>query len=136
MKFVKEFKDFINKGNVMDLAVGVIIGAAFTSIVDSLVKDIIMPVVSLFTSGTDFSAWYIQIRAGDDASRLNYGNFIYAIINFLIISIVVFIMVKGINELNITEKKEEEATTKVCPYCKTQININAVKCPNCTADLS
>lgn len=114
---LKEFKEFIAKGNVMDMAVGVIIGAAFTAIVTSLVDDIINPFISLFTGGVDFSSLKIALGEGPDAATVNYGNFIMAVINFLIVAWVVFLMVKGVNRIrSATEaKKEEEAAAPAGP---------------------
>ncbi len=126
-KLVQEFKKFISRGNVMDLAVGVIIGGAFTAIVTSLVNDIIMPVITLFTSN-GFESWIIPLR-GD--VTLNIGSFIGAIISFLIISIVVFIMVKIINKLH----KKEEVKPTLCPYCKSAVNKEATRCPHCTSQI-
>ena len=145
-KTVEEFKKFALKGNMIDLAVGVIIGGAFDSIVSSLVNDIVMPILSLFTGKLDFSNWFIALdgnkyataaaAAEAGAATLNYGNFISGVLNFLIMAIVVFVMVKAINKL----KKEEPApvaapTTKKCPYCKSEIALDAVKCPHCTSTL-
>ena len=135
---VAEFKEFIMRGNVIDLAVGVIIGGAFGAIVSSLVDDIIMPVISLFTKGMDFSKLAIQIN---EETTLNYGNFISAVINFLIMALVIFLMVKAINKARSIGKKEEPAeeaapTTKVCPFCKSEIAIDATRCPNCTSELA
>ena len=135
---VGEFKEFIMRGNVVDLAVGVIIGGAFGAIVSSLVDDVIMPVISLFTKGMDFSKLAIQIN---EETTLNYGNFISAIINFLIMALVIFLMVKAINKAQSIGKKEEPAaeeapTTKVCPFCKSEIAIEATRCPHCTSELS
>ena len=135
---VAEFKEFIMRGNVMDMAVGVIIGGAFGAIVSSLVDDIIMPVISLFTKGMDFSKLAIQIN---EETTLNYGNFISAVINFLIMALVIFLMVKAINKARSIGKKEEPAeeaapTTKVCPFCKSEIAIDATRCPNCTSELA
>ncbi|MBE6012294.1 large conductance mechanosensitive channel protein MscL [Anaeropeptidivorans aminofermentans] len=140
-KIFQEFKEFINRGNVMDLAVGVIIGSAFTAIVNSLVNDILMPVLSLITGGSDFQNWYIILSTEGDGSKLNYGMFLSAILNFLLIAFVIFILVKFINKaMDMGKKKPEQAesapATKECPYCKSNININAVKCPNCTSDLN
>ena len=132
---VAEFKEFIMRGNVLDLAVGVIIGGAFQAIVSSLVDDVIMPVISLATGGKDFSEWKVML--GETAS-LNYGNFISAIINFLIMAIVIFLIVKSINKVSAKFKKEEAPaapTTKVCPYCKSEIAIDAVKCAHCASNL-
>ena len=137
MKILKEFKDFISRGNVMDMAVGIIIGGAFTGIVNSLVNDIINPLIGMI-GGTDLTGYVLVLK--DDAT-LNYGSFLTAIINFLIMAVVVFIMVKTINTMNkalTRKKKEEEAapTTKVCPFCKSDVNIEATRCPHCTSELS
>ena len=135
---IGEFKQFIMRGNVLDLAVGVIIGGAFQSIVNSLVNDVLMPVISIITGGIDFSAWALTLGTGENAATLNYGNFISAILNFLIMAIVIFIIVKSINKITSIGKKEEEpaiATTKKCPYCKSEIDIEAVKCPHCASDI-
>ena len=148
--FVSEFKTFIMRGNVIDLAVGVIIGAAFQAIIKSLVDDLVMPVISLFTKGIDFANKFIVLGEGEFATLAEaqeagvavfaYGNFVNAVINFLIMAFVVFVLVKSINKLREkTEKKVEEApaapTTKKCPYCKSEIDIEATKCPNCTSDV-
>ena len=137
--FMDEFKKFIMRGNVMDMAVGVIVGGAFTSIVTSLNKDILTPVIGIF-GGTDFSHLSIVLGSGEEAPVLAYGNFITAVLNFIITAFVIFVLVKGINKLNERiSKKEEEApkapTTKTCPYCKTTIAIEATRCPNCTSHL-
>ena len=133
--FVAEFKKFILRGNVMDMAVGVIIGGAFTAIVNSLVNDIIMPVLSLLTGGLDFSSLCIVLGQGEEPATLNYGAFIAAIINFLLIAIVIFCIIKAINK--VSKKKEEPApTTKECPFCHEKISINATKCPHCTSDIT
>ena len=139
--FIDEFKKFISRGNVMDLAVGVIIGGAFQSIVNSLVNDIVMPVISIITGGLDLSAWKIMLSEGENAASINYGNFITAVINFLIMAFVIFCFVKFMNSLNekLTKKPEEAApaapTTKVCPFCKSEVNIEATRCPHCTSEL-
>ncbi len=104
---LKEFKDFIAKGNVMDMAVGIIIGAAFTAIVGSLVNDLINPLISLFMGGIDFSNLGVKLGEGEDAAVFAYGKFIMAIINFLIIAFVVFLLVKAVN--NMKKEEEEEA---------------------------
>ena len=131
--FFAEFKKFIMRGNVIDLAVGVIIGAAFQAIVNSLVDDIIMPVISIFTKGVSFEEWVLTIG---DAS-IKYGNFISAVLNFLIMAFVIFLIVKSINKVSdkFSKKEEEAVTTKECPFCKSEISIDAVKCPHCTSDL-
>ena len=132
-KFFGEFKEFIMRGNVMDLAVGVIIGGAFSAIVTSLTDDIISPILGLF-GGLDLSDLVAKI--GD--VEIRYGAFITAIINFLIMALIIFLMVKGINKLmSVGKKKEEEPapTTKKCPHCCEEVNINATKCPHCTGDI-
>lgn len=133
-KFLEEFKKFISKGNVMDMAVGIIIGGAFTSIVSSLVNDIINPLLGLF-GGMNFDqlAWNIT---GD--VTLCYGKFITAVVNFLIMAFIVFILVKAMNTaMSKFQKKEEDKapTTKICPYCKSEIALEAVRCPHCTSEL-
>ncbi len=138
--FFAEFKKFIMRGNVIDLAVGVIVGGAFQAIVNSLVNDVVMPVISLITGGLDFSTWVVVLGEGENAATLNYGNFISAIINFLIMAFVIFCLVKAINTVaEKTAKKEEEApaapTTKICPFCKSEIAIDATKCPHCTSEI-
>lgn len=136
MKIFKEFKEFISRGNVMDLAVGVIMGTAFTAIVNSLVKDMLMPILSLITGGMDFSSLTIVLGTGEFAAKLNYGAFISAVINFLLVAAAIFCMVKGINK--ISRHKEEapaEPTTKKCPFCKEDIAIDATRCPRCTSEL-
>ncbi len=140
-KFFEEFKKFILRGNVMDMAVGVIVGGAFTAIVTSLNADILTPILGLF-GGTDFSYLYVTLGSGENAPVLHYGNFITAIINFLITALVIFILLKVINR--ITERlsamtgNEEETpapTTKKCPYCCSKIDIKATRCPHCTSIL-
>ncbi len=146
--FIAEFRKFIMRGNVLDMAVGVIIGGAFQAIISSLVNDIIMPVISLITGGIDFTNWFVSLdgtsyatlaaaqEAG--ASTLNYGVFITAVINFLLMAIVVFLIVKGMNKAaeKVAKKKEDApATTKICPYCKSEINKDATRCPHCTSQL-
>lgn len=136
-KFFNEFKTFIARGNVMDMAVGVIIGASFKAIVDSLVADIINPVLGIF-GGMNFSDFKLQLN---ENATLNYGNFITAVINFLIMAFVIFCIVKFMNGMaaKFAKKKaaEEPAapTTKVCPFCKTEIAIDASRCPHCTSTL-
>ena len=132
--FIGEFKEFIARGNVMDMAVGIIIGAAFTAIVTSLVDDIISPLIGLIVQ-TDLSKWAIKIN---EESSINYGAFISAIINFVLIALVVFLIIKGINKAHSIAKKPEETpapTTKVCPFCKSEIPIEATRCAHCTSEL-
>lgn len=130
--FFNEFKKFIMRGNVIDLAVGVIIGAAFQAIVTSLTTDIISPFLGIF-GGIDFSdlAWEIN------GVKIMYGNFITAVINFLIMAFVIFLLVKLINKIMTIGKKpvEEKKTTKICPFCCSEISIKATKCPHCTSDV-
>ena len=146
--FLKEFKEFAMRGNVIDLAVGVIIGGAFQKIVTSLVNDIIMPLISLVMKGADFASKFIALDGGDyatieeateaGAAILTYGNFIAVIIDFLIMAFVIFLLVKGLNKLATIGNKEEapaEPTTKVCPFCKSEIAIDATKCCHCTSDV-
>ncbi len=142
----KEFKEFIARGNVIDLAVAVIIGAAFNSIVQSFVNDIIMPPIGLLLGGVDFSSLYINLSrtsyeslaAAQEAGAptINYGLFINTVVNFLIVAFVVFLMVRQINKLQKEPEAPEEApTTKECPHCHTEIPIEATRCPNCTSHL-
>ena len=128
----KDFKAFISKGNVIDMAVGVIIGGAFTAIVTSLVNDLLMPIISLLTGGFDFTGLCIVLGEGEGAATLNYGAFITAIINFLIIAFVVFLLVKAIAKA-MPKKPEAAPTTKKCPFCKSEIDIEATRCPHCTS---
>jgi large conductance mechanosensitive channel len=145
---IKEFRDFIMRGNVLDLAIGIIIGAAFNSIVNSLVNDVIMPPIGLLLGKVDFSNLYINLSDVEYASlaaareagaaTINYGVFINNVINFLIIAAVVFLIVKQVNRLTAPSKAPEAPaapTTKDCPYCLTQIAIKATRCPNCTSEL-
>lgn len=139
--FINEFKKFIMRGNVMDMAVGVIVGGAFTSIVTSLNQDILTPILGIF-GGTDFSYLTVTLGSGENAPVLCYGNFITAIVNFLITAFVIFVLVKTLNTLsNRFKKKDEEAaapaapTTKKCPYCCSEIAIEATRCPHCTSVL-
>jgi len=130
---ISEFKEFALKGNVMDMAVGIIIGAAFTAIVTSLVNDIISPLIGLFVK-VNFNDLVANVAGVD----IKYGAFIMAIINFLIVAWVLFLVIKSINKANDLKKKgeEEEPTTKVCPFCKSEIAIDATRCPNCTSELA
>lgn len=141
----KEFKNFVMRGNVVDLAIGIIIGVAFSAIVNSLVNDIIMPPIGLVLGRVDFLNLFVVLRGGSasgpylslaaakqaGAVTLNYGAFINTIIAFLIIAVVLFFIIKAMNSF----KKKEAATTKQCYYCFTTINIKATRCPNCTSDL-
>ncbi|MCI8360048.1 MAG: large conductance mechanosensitive channel protein MscL [Clostridiales bacterium] len=137
MKIIKEFKAFISRGNVMDMAVGVIIGSAFTSIVNSLVKDILNPLLGLLTGGMDFSSLSVTIGNGKNPAVFAYGAFISAVINFLLVALALFFIVKAINRLHFRKKEEKPAApkTKVCPFCKSEIDIEASRCPHCTSEI-
>jgi len=137
--FIEEFKKFIMRGNVLDMAVGVIVGGAFTSIVTSLNTDIISPLLALF-GGVDFTHLKLVMGEGEQPPTLLYGNFITAVINFLITAFAIFCLIKFINIFGDKfAKKEEEApaepTTKKCPYCMSEIAIEATRCPHCTSQL-
>ena len=150
--FIGEFKEFITKGNVMDMAVGVIIGGAFQKIITSLVDDIIMPVISFITGGVDFTNWFVALSLDGQhyeslaeaqeagAATLNYGTFITVVINFLLMALVIFIMMRSMNRMRdkLQKKKDAEApaTVKICPRCKTEIPKDATRCPHCTSELA
>jgi large conductance mechanosensitive channel len=147
---LKEFKEFILRGNVVDMAVGIVIGAAFGTIVTSLVNDVIMPPIGLLLGGVDFSNLFVLLKAGSPAPpyasladaqaagavTINYGLFINAVISFLIVAFVIFLLIRSINRM----RREEEApppepTTKECPYCLSTIPIKATRCAYCTSEL-
>ena len=132
-KFMKEFKEFISRGNVMDMAVGVIIGGAFTGIVSSLVENIINPLLGLF-GGMNFDQFSVTLMG---TATLNYGKFITAVINFLIMALVVFVIVRTLNKAaaKMAPKKEAAPKTKKCPYCRSEIAIEATRCAHCTSVL-
>ena len=149
----QEFKKFIMRGSVMDLAVGIIIGAAFTAIVNSLVNDIIMPPIGLALGGLDFANLMWVLKPGDTpppyatpadaaaakAVTINYGTFINAIISFLIVALAIFLLVKAINRLYVQKEEEPAAAkpvVKECPFCVKEIPINATRCPFCTSQLT
>lgn len=132
-KFMEEFKKFICRGNVMDMAVGVIIGGAFTAIVTSLVNDVINPLLGIF-GGMNFD----QLVWNVNGAAIAYGKFITAVINFLIMALIIFVIVRTMNKMSDKFGKKEEPkapTTKKCPYCKTDIAIDATRCPHCTSQL-
>ncbi len=150
MGMMKEFKEFAVRGNVVDMAVGIVIGAAFGTIVKSLVADVIMPPIGLLLGNVDFSNLFIVLREGAQAGpfatiaqaneagavTLNYGIFINTIISFLIVAFAVFLLIKGVN--NLKRKQEAPApapTTKECPFCFSQIPLKATRCPFCTSDV-
>ena len=140
-KLMKEFKEFALKGNMVDLAVGMIIGAAFTAVVNSLVTNLFNPIIALVTGGVDLNElWKIPVGAvledGTQAT-INIGAFISSLINFVIMAFVIFMIVKALNKARSLKKKEEEAapTTKKCPFCLSEIPIEATRCPHCTSEL-
>ena len=135
--FLAEFKQFILRGNVLDMAIGVIIGGAFTAIVTSLNQDILTPLLGLI-GGTDFSHLMYALGEGEEAPVLMYGNFITAVINFLITALAIFIFIKIVSSITNKFAKKEEAkapTTKKCPYCLSEIAIEATRCPHCTSHI-
>ncbi len=136
-KFWEEFKAFISRGSVMDMAVGIIIGGGFTAIVNSLVNDVVMPLLSVLTGGYDFTKLSVVLGSGENAAALNYGLFISAVINFLLIALVIFCIIKALTKMKDKFQKQEEdaPTTKKCPFCKTEIDIEATRCPHCTSQL-
>lgn len=147
MKFMQEFKVFIMRGSVLDLAIGIIIGAAFTSIVNSLVNDLLMPPIGMLLGRVDFSSLFIALDGkgytsltaaqAAGAPTLNYGLFINNIINFLIIAFVVFLVVRWVNRLKPdVPARIEEPATKGCPYCLSSIPVKASRCPHCTSELT
>ena len=148
-KFIKEFKEFAVKGNMIDMAVGIIIGAAFSGVVNSLVKDIIMPPFNLIMSKINFSNLFFTLKDGanvagpypsvDAANQagaiiLNIGAFLNTMVSFLIVAVAVFLLIKAINTLK-KAPAPAPVNTKKCPYCKTDINKDATRCPNCTSEL-
>ena len=151
-KFFKEFKDFAMKGNVIDLAIAVIIGGAFGKIVTSLVNDIFMPFIGLITGGKNVSGMFAVLGTVPEGevidsvekatelgvATLNYGLFIQTIIDFILVALCLFLVVKAINKSKDLKKKEEpaaEPTTKKCPFCQSEIDIKATRCPHCTSEL-
>ena len=132
--FMSEFKEFALRGNVMDMAIGIVIGAAFTAIVTALVDNIISPIIGMFVK-VDFNHLVATVNGVD----LQYGAFIMAIVNFLIVAFVLFLIIKAMNKAAKAGKKEEEEaepTTKECPFCLQEIPIKATRCPHCTSELS
>ena len=137
-KFFQEFREFINRGNVVDLAVAVVIGAAFTAIVNSAVSDLIMPLVGAFTGGVDFSDMKLALPLGKGDSAIAYGNFLNAVIQFVIIAFVVFLIVKALNKarsLAARRKQAEEKDAPRCPFCLEEVAEGATRCPHCTSQL-
>jgi large conductance mechanosensitive channel len=147
---LKEFKEFALRGNVVDMAVGIIIGAAFSTIVNSLVKDVIMPPIGLLLGGLDFANFFLLLKAGSPAGpyasladaqaagavTINYGVFINAVVSFLIVAFVLFLLIRAVNRMRRAEEAPPaEPTTKECPYCLSAIPIKATRCPYCTSEL-
>lgn len=148
---LKEFKEFAMRGNVVDMAVGIIIGGAFGTIVKSLVDDVIMPPIGLLLGGVDFSDLFVTLQDGSEAGpydtlaaaqevgavTISYGVFINSVISFLIVAFAVFMLIKSINSLQRAEQeqKDEAPTTKECGYCFSEIPIKATRCPNCTSEV-
>ncbi|HSJ10068.1 MAG TPA: large-conductance mechanosensitive channel protein MscL [Longimicrobiales bacterium] len=151
MSVMKEFREFAIKGNVVDMAVGIIIGAAFGAVANSLVKDVIMPPIGLLLGGVDFQELFIVLKAGAEtgppyvtladaqaagAATLNYGVFINVLVTFVLTTMAVFILVKAVNRMRREEQVAPQAPTdKACPFCATAIPIQASRCPNCTSSL-
>ncbi|MEK7277775.1 MAG: large-conductance mechanosensitive channel protein MscL [Chloroflexota bacterium] len=140
----KEFKAFIMRGNVVDLAVGIVIGSAFGQIVSSLVKDIIMPPIGLVLGKVDFSNLFLSLSGqypslaeaqAAGAATINYGLFINTVINFLIVGFAIFLLVRAVNRMQAPPPPAAAPTTKECPYCFTMIPIPATRCPHCTSEL-
>ena len=145
----KEFKEFAMRGNVVDMAVGIIIGGAFGTIVKSLVSDVMMPPLGLLLGGVDFSDLFITLKDGTSAGpyatlaaakaagavTLGYGLFLNAVISFLIVAFAVFVLIKAINQLQRKKEQPAEPTSKDCPYCFSSIPVKATRCPHCTSEL-
>ena len=133
-KLFGEFKDFIARGNVMDMAIGVIIGGAFMAIVNSLVNDIVNPFIKLISGGgTEVSGLSIPVAGTENG--IDFGSFISAIINFLIIAVIVFLLVKAINKFMKDKKESADSPTQVCPHCLAEGKVGATRCPHCTGEI-
>ncbi len=147
---LNEFKKFIMRGSVLDMAVGIIIGGAFTKIVNSMVSDVMMPPLGLLMGKVNFSNWFIVLKHGSatagpyesltaaqnaGATTMNIGNFLNSVISFLIVAACIFVLVKAINKIN-KRKSDDAPATKSCPFCCTDIPLAAVRCPNCTSELT
>lgn len=143
---LKEFKTFAMRGNVIDLAVGVIIGAAFGKIITSFVNDILMPPIGRLLGKVDFTNLFVSLTGVKYASlaeaqeaaapTLNYGLFIKNVIDFIIVAIVIFLLIRAINRLSRKDEKPAEVTTRDCPFCQTSISVKATRCPNCTSEVT
>ena len=133
-KLFAEFKDFIARGNVMDMAIGVIVGGAFMAIVNSLVNDIINPFIKLISGGgTEVSGLSIPVAGTEHG--IDFGSFISAIINFLIIAVIVFLLVKAINKFMKGKKESTDSPAQVCPHCLEEVKAGATRCPHCTGEI-
>ena len=147
-KLINEFKAFCSKGNILELATGMMIGSAFTTIVNSLVNDVLMPVIGILTGGLDMSGLFIPLNfkfgeyATIDAAKaagvgtLNYGAFLQAIINFLIIAFCVFLFVKAMAKIMPKKEEAPKKADRLCPFCKMAVHDEAVKCPHCASDIA
>lgn len=146
-KFLDEFRQFAFKGNMVDLAIGMIIGSAFTALVNSVVNDLIMPVIGVLTGGIDFSNLFIPLNdAAKEFTSLSaakdagvpvfaYGAFLTQLLQFLIMAFVVFLFVKQMNRLRKPEPQPQKAPVKICPYCRLEVPLDAARCPHCTSEL-
>ena len=135
-KLIKEFKEFAFKGNVIDMAVGVVIGSAFTGIVTSVVNDLFTPIIAKITGSVDFTALAIALGQGENAPTIALGSFIQAVINFFLIAICVFIFVKFVNKLRKPKVEAPKPAPRLCPFCKSAIADDATRCPHCTSQLN
>lgn len=145
-KVLSDFQSFINKGNAIDMAVGIIVGSVMTGVVNSLVTDVLMPPIGLLLGGVDFSQWFFVLAGGTPgadyptiaaaqaagATTLNLGLFLNAVVSFLITMFAVFLFVRTVNKM----RKKQPVTTRTCPYCKSSINVAATKCPNCCSTVT
>ncbi len=134
-KLIKEFKEFAFKGNVVDMAVGVVIGSAFTGIVTSVVNDLFTPLIAKITGSVDFSALVIPLGEGVDVPTINVGNFIQTVINFFMVAICIFAFVKFVNRLRRPKEAPAPKLARLCPYCRSEIADDATRCPHCTSQL-
>ena len=132
-KIIGEFKEFAVKGNVIDMAVGLVIGSSFTAIVTALTQNIFLPIVSIITGGINYDAWNITVGTGENAPVIGFGTLISAIVTFFVVAIVMFFLVKAINRVR--KPKEEPAPKRKCPYCCSEIPDEATRCPHCTSIL-
>lgn len=134
-KLIKEFKEFAFRGNVIDMAVGVVIGSAFTGIVNSVVNDLFTPLIARLTGSVDFTALVIPLGEGVDVPTVTIGNFIQAVFNFILIAVCVFAFVKGVNRLRRPKEAAPVKVPRLCPYCRSEIADDATRCPHCTSEL-